>query len=377
MKQRKVVVVQRSLRRYREAFYERLRADMADHNIELVLLHGNVDRDEREDAGFLPWAVHHQRREVAIAGRRLIWQPGVGLLRGADLVIVEQASRLIMNYLLLLARPLGGPRVAFWGHGVNFDAHSQRLGETLKRWLSRQPHWWFAYTDAVAGIVERTGYPRARITVVRNSTDTTGLARRLEATDDERVNGLCQELDLRGDCVGLFLGSLEPQKRFDYLFAAADVVHQRLPHFELVLAGSGGMESSVREQVAARPWARYAGHRIGAEQATLLRLARLLLVPCWAGLIVVDSFAAGVPLVASRSLPHPPEVDYISSGVDGVRVDDGGDPAVYAAAVVELLEDEERRRRLVDGALATAEGFGVEQMVARFTHGVERALSGS
>ena len=90
-------------------------------------------------------------------------------------MIVEQANRLALNYLLLAARPAGGPRVAFFGHGANLQGNPASLREHWRRILARTPNWWFAYTDGTADRVLSAGFPANRMTVVQNAVDTSGL----------------------------------------------------------------------------------------------------------------------------------------------------------------------------------------------------------
>jgi glycosyltransferase involved in cell wall biosynthesis len=375
----RVSIVQHSIRLYRAPFFEALRTCLDDAGIELHLIHSN--HPEELTPGpmrtTLPWARVIPGRRLFVRDRLLLWQPVLRATRRAALVIVEQATHLLANYALLARQQLGGPPVAFWGHGRNFLVAdpSGDLSERTKQLASRRAYWWFAYNDHAAGVVEAFGYPRQRITVVYNATDTRGLARHVEAARAEEVSAARREFPLVGENVGLYLGTLGAAKRLGYLFAAAELVRAAVPDFELVITGRGMEESRVREWCRERPWAHYAGSRFGAELAPLLAAAKVLLVPAWVGLVVVDSFAAGVPLVTSASSPHPPEIDYLEHGVNGLMVEDGGDAAVYAAAVTQLLHDEPRRLELVRGCLRARERYSVEHMAECFSTGIVEALN--
>jgi hypothetical protein len=120
-----------------------------------------------------------------VGGRNLLWQSPPPALWKADLVVVEQATQLLLNYLLLLRRHAGGPPVGFWGHGTSPYRDAHRAGEAVKRLVSAQPDWWFAYTDGVVDRVMAFGFPRDRITSVRNATDTSALAAEVEGVSDE------------------------------------------------------------------------------------------------------------------------------------------------------------------------------------------------
>lgn len=373
-----VAIVQHSVRRYRERFYELLRERLAASGVRLRLIHSDEPArlEPRPHKAGIPWAEVRPARRLGIRERTLLWQPVVGMIRDVDLVIVEQAAQLLTNYLLLAGQRLGGPPVAFWGHGHNFLLRDGHRGapEAVKGFVSRCAHWWFAYNDRAADAVVALGYPRERITVVDNATDTRWLAAQVARVTAADLAGARRELGIAGSNVGLFLGTLGAVKRLDHLFAAADLVRRDVPDFELVVAGYGMEEPAVAEWTSQRPWAHYAGPRFGHDVVPLLAMTRLLLVPAWAGLVIVDGFGAGVPLVASASHPHPPEIAYLVDGVNGRLVDDDGDPGRYADAVAALLRDEDHRQTLVRGCVEARNRYSVEAMAERFASGVLAAL---
>lgn len=372
-----VMIVQRSLRKYREPFFTALRERLAEHGVSVRLVHGNPpsEHDERGDAGELGWAEHVPVRVVRLGATTWYWHPVLREVRGADLVVVEQALSYTANFPLLLWQRFGGPRVAMWGHGRNpFERGTTRV--RIRRWYSRLPHWWFAYTDEGARVVAGWGFPPDRITAVRNTNDTGALQAQVEAVTEPEIEGLRSALGISHGPVGTFVGGYAPAKRLAFLLQAAGRVRGLVPGFELILVGSGSETemAPVRDHAREHPWVHVAGRRQGRDLATILRLSDVLLVPGWVGLVAVDSFAAGVPLVTSRSGLHPPEVAYLDDGVSGLIVDDGGDPGVYADAVVDLLRDHGRRAALAAGARRSVRAHRLEGMVDRFTDGILAAL---
>lgn len=362
--------------RYREGFFEQLRARLAEDGIRLRLIEsGPDDPAAQKDRLELPWAERAPAHLLRIFGHEAIVQRVWSAARGSDLIVVEQGSRLLVNYLFLLEQRLGRGKVAFWGHGRDFQQPDGSPSERVKAFVSRRVHWWFAYNALSASVVADLGFPPARITDVRNATDTGALRTAVDAVTAADRDAVRAELGLGAGPVALFVGRLVPLKRLDYLFQAADEVHRARPDLQLVVAGGGPEHAWVEREVAARPWARLTGPRFGADLARLMSVADVLLVPTWVGLVVVDSFAAGLPLVARASAAHPPEVSYLESGVNGLLVDDDGDPARYAAAVVELLGDAPRLAQLRAGARAAAADLSASAMAERFAAGVRAALA--
>jgi glycosyltransferase involved in cell wall biosynthesis len=376
---RHVAIVQQDLPNYRTPFFECLRADLAKRGVVLDIIRSGPSRPGRlpDDIGDLPWARTVAAREFGIGSRRVLWQPLDRELRTADLVIVEQASRLLLNYVLLVRQTLQRRPMALWGHGRSFHPGSTAtdLGELLKRWLSRRVYWWFAYNELSARVVNDLGFPAGRTTVVQNSTDTRRFHRLVEAVTPEALEQLRQRFGLHRGRTAIFVGNFHPDKQLPFLFEASEHLHRVDPDFSLVVVGSGIEQKLVEEMAAERAYVHYLGNRFDADLAEAFALADVVLVPGWAGLVIVDAFAAGLPIMPSASFPHPPEIGYVITGDNGILVEDGGSPQSYAERVLDLLEDPIEYQHLVRGCAAAAEIYSVEAMAARFADGVMQALS--
>jgi hypothetical protein len=113
--QRKVVIIQRVLAQYRRPFYELLRKRLAGAAIELVLIHGSPSKKEarKKDNAEIAWAHHVKDKCIKVGQHELYWQPCLKHIRGADLVIVEQASKLILNYVLVVCQMIDLKKVCF------------------------------------------------------------------------------------------------------------------------------------------------------------------------------------------------------------------------------------------------------------------------
>ncbi len=374
---RRVAIVQRSLRTYREPFYVHLQRELARSSVQLELYHATTSiGGARRDEGVVPWAREVNAAEVEAFGGRLVRLDVWDRIRDADLVIVEQASRLLLNYRLWLARKLRvGPAWAYWGHGETLDDDSHPVGRWIKRALVRSADWWFGYTEGTARIVTGAGFPPERVTVVRNATDTTALAAAADAVTDDAREAARQELGLTSGRALLYLGSFSPRKGLPTLFAAADLLRDRDGDLELVFAGSGDLEDEVAAFCADRSWAHLAGLRFGDDLAALAANCAALVVPTWAGLVVVDAFALGLPVVIADEGPHPPEADYVIDQENGLRVVGGTDPATLAGALGALLDDHDLRARLSAGSRKHRSDYTIEVMADRFALGIQDALA--
>lgn len=363
-----VLVVQERLPHYRVPFFEQLRAELRGAGVRLDVVHGRpsaVDAS-RADEGRLPWARVIRTVRAPVAGRHLVWQPVLRGSRSYDLVVVEQASRMLVNYPLLVRQYAGGPRVALWGHGADLQPDggwASAVGETVKRSISRRPHWWFAYSEGSARRVQALGFDPVRITVVHNAIDTSWLR-----PDVPRVAARM-----------LYVGGLVDEKRLDLLIAAADRAVRALPSAHLVVVGDGPLRAKVHALAHTRPHVQLAGRLLGPDVHRQLCAAQLLVVPGMVGLVVLDAFHARTPLVTIAHGRHSPEFEYLSDGVDGLVVPRSDNDACtadrLAQTLVRTLTSPTELDRLRDGCARSDTRHSLDVMVDAFAGGVRRALA--
>ena len=366
---------------YRVPFLERLAARLDRSGIDLQVVYGQerpgtVPHSVRIDA---PWA-HRVPNVYADIGRiELVWQPGLRRCMQSDLIVVEQATRLLANYVLQLGRGRLGRRrlnrrVAYWGHGKNMQSRKPNgLSERLKQSIVSGVDWWFAYTDLSRQFVASNGFPDERITVVNNAVSGAELRDGLNRLADRTDAQLLAEIGCAGKHVGLFCGSLHRDKRLPFLFAAAEKVRASVSDFELVIIGDGPESPYVREMAARHDWIKYHGAVTGALRAKYFRAADLLLMPGLVGLVIVDSFITGCPIVTTDYPFHSPEIAYLESGSNGVMTADDEDN--FAAAVIDLIRDRPRLASLRAACIQSASRYTLAEMVERFASGVESCLA--
>lgn len=372
----KIAIVYRYVPHYRRAFYNGLRMELDSRGIDLQVLYGQpIAADASKSASVeLEWGTRIRNYTLTLCGRTLCWQPVLKATSSANLVIVEQANRLIVNYALLARQRLGGPPVAFWGHGRNLQAGASILNsasEALKRLVSKAPAWWFAYTEGSASTVAALGYPPDRITAVHNSIDLGELSIP-ERPTPRTVASFYGCMPSNSLC--LYIGSLYEDKCLDLLMAAGERIATARPDFELGIIGDGPLRPWLEALAPSRPWLNVLGPRFGSDLAAMANPARCLLMPGAVGLVALDSFALGLPIVTIAHKRHGPEVEYLRSGVNSVVLDGEVTADTYATCVLTLLADDSRLRRLSAGAHESARAYGVERMVTLYADGIEAAL---
>lgn len=341
------------------------------------LLHGQASRREliKKDEGVLGWADRVQNRFLEVGERDIVWQPFPETFKKADLVVLMQENRILSNYPLLLGRHWSPYKVAYWGHGKNFQSDAPTgLREKWKDFFLTRVDWWFAYTETTVQILQQAGYPDERITCLNNAIDNEGFQRDLELVSEERLNQLRREMNTNNRSrIGLFCGSLYRNKRLDFMVEAADRIRAKLPEFRLLVIGDGPDAAYIRTAAESRPWLHYVGVRNGLEKATYFRLADVIFNPGAVGLHVLDAFCAGIPMATTIDAKHGPEIAYLKDGCNGLVA--CGGPDEYAKKIISLLTDPAEYDRLSAGAREAAKKYTLQNMVERFVDGVEKCLA--
>jgi glycosyltransferase involved in cell wall biosynthesis len=367
---KRVLIIQEHTPHYRKQFFNNLREHLAARGIQLDLVHGGQTLD-RVIQGSLEWS-----NPVRISRMGpFAWHHLAGHAKGADLVIVPQELKYLHCHLLLLKSRLTGSRFAYWGHGKNFQAGaSGSHTERIKEFLSLQVHWWFAYNDLSAGIVRGIGFPAERITSVGNTIDTRNLIQLRQSITGDDLCKLRAELKTASSHIAVYTGGLYASKRIDFLLRSAITVRESIPDFELIVIGTGPEHQQVADAARNHPWIHAVGQKNDAEKVPYWALASVLLMPGGVGLVILDSFALGVPMVTTDTLLHGPEIDYLNDGENGLMVACGDSSAAYAKEVVNLFRDRERLDQLRNGALESAARHDIETMVENFSAGIIQAL---
>ncbi|MEM7339183.1 MAG: glycosyltransferase [Actinomycetota bacterium] len=363
---------------YRVPFYDALRERLATENVEMRLVHGDppASRRRRRDDQSLPWAELVPNRFWTVRGLELTWQPVWRRLAGADLVVLQQETGLLVNYPALLRSRLGGPKLALWGHGHNFNpADANGPSEWVKAKVTPFADWFFAYTERSAEVFRSIGVPAERITVVQNSHDTAPLLS-TEGEVSDNVAAMLAGMGERSARVGWIVSALDGWKRVPYLLDTLDAVQARRSDFEFVALGAGDDAAILADAATTRPWLHALGPRFGPDKAAIGRRAELTIHPGLAGLHVVDAFATATPMVTANIEYHSHEVSYLEPGVNAVVLDAAATPAAMAAAVADLFDDDRRLAELQEGCRKAASVYTLDAMVDRFASGVLAALSG-
>ncbi|WP_104083294.1 glycosyltransferase family 4 protein [Cryobacterium sp. Y11] len=367
----RVAIIHPWFPQYRVGFFEGLVARAAEVGIEIKIFHGDSPPEwkDRNDGASSQEFIRLPTRFFNLRGRTLNHK-SLKPFRSQgrfDLVIVEQAVRNLETYELLL----WGARLAYWGHGKTYTIPVSAAQERLKQWLTRKGRWFFAYTIGGLDAVSAAGYPRERGTVVQNSIDTSVLKSEIAEIGVETLQGFTRRHDLRGK-TALYIGGLDSSKRLDFLIDAVELAHEIDPDFRLLLAGSGTERHKVEARARELPFVTYLGSLFGPDKALAIKASEIMAMPGRVGLVAVDSFAGGTPIVTTNWAWHAPEFEYLEAGVNSVIT--GNDEGTYALALIETVNDTAALAALSIACEEASTKYTVEAMVRNFVQGIQKVL---
>lgn len=364
-----VTIIQRRLTHYRVALFEGLKQRLAKDRCHLRLLHGEGRSEEwaKSDGGQLSWAEQLPTRYLY--RERFCWQPFFKFTKNEDLLIITQENSMLANHYALFRRP--AKRLAFWGHGGNFQGDSRSMPERFKAWTTRQVDWYFAYTGESVERVLRTNFPPSRVTVLNNSIDVSRLKDDLFEAASQNRAAILKRFNLQEGPIGVFVGSLYKQKRLKFLIEAGELIKLQIPDFQLVIVGAGPEIMIAEEAARERAWVHYLGPLHGVEKACILHLATIFLNPGLVGLGILDAFVAGTPLLTTDCGLHSPEIAYLTPN-NGVLAPNS--VSEYANACVDLLVNHRRLAILKMGCEQAAQRYTLENMIENFAVGIRAAL---
>jgi len=368
---KKVVILQEHIPHYRMRFYECLREILAARGFALQLIYS-----PKSSLAAVPGKVSWAKETISRRYGKMVWQPVWREFKDADLIVVQQETKYLINYLLILKAKLGKVKLAYWGHGRNFQSRNPNsFSERVKRYFSRRADWWFAYNDLSKRVVEDLGFPSERITSVRNSIDMRLLFRVKEEMTEDQLQSVRNELGIESENVAVYTGRFFELKRIRFLMEACHEIRRSVPDFHMIWIGNGPLEDFVKEQSKMHSWIHFVGVKDDKEKVPYWCLSKLLLMPGAVGLVVLDAFALGAPMVTTDIPNHGPEIDYLVDGENGVVVRPSDCVKTYAAAVVDLLIDRARYAEMKTAALAECEHYSAEKMAENFADGIIQALS--
>lgn len=347
---------------YRVGLLQRLQAR---GRIGVTLFHGSAHRQGEPASPVPPGIDHRYARSLHWPGGRgrVLWNNTVWrLLTGRyDVVLMPEHIFTASNWLVwLISQIAGRPRLILTGHFTSLGRSD--WGRGLRRLWVRSADYLAPYTPSGARQCLDAGVPEHRIQILYNTLPVEGIRAVARPSQPDRPPGLF-----------LFIGRLYPQKRVGLAVAAVEDLCRRGIGARLLVVGDGEELADLRARAqAGAPVDVFGPCRDAGILAGLFAQAEAVILPDSAGLAVVQAFAFGVPVILGPGQCHGVEAEYVRDGENGLWAG-----ALTAAALADrmqqMLTDAGLAARLRAGAVATADGLGLEAYTERLERVVETA----
>lgn len=366
---KKVLIIYRFLPHYRKEFYDKLKNNLESEGVQLDLIYGksrNIDRLKNDEID-LEWAIFRRNLYMRFGKVELIWQPCLKDLKNYNLVIVEHANKLLLNYILIVIRLFSKTKLGLWGHGRNMQIPKNSLRNRFKNLFLRQCDVYFAYTKNVKEFLINHGLHEKKIINVQNAIDTQEIRKYYLSITVEEENAIRQELNLSDSITGIFCGGMYPEKRIDFILEAALRIKEEISGFSLIFIGSGVDAIKVKTASEKHSWIKYVGPKLGMERVKYFKAADFQMMPGLVGLGILDSFAFETPLVTTDYPFHSPEIEYLENGINGLITKNNIND--YSSTIISLFQ-QEVIHVLIQGCRSSAEKYTIETMVDNFKGGI-------
>jgi len=375
----RVLIVKRYERELRIPFYQLLKEKLSKENIHLDLVYGEPDIQEKKSIKdyIKDERIGKKVRNIYInvLGVKLCYQPCLSLCHDSDLIIVQQGNRELFNYLIMFRRLLmKKPKIAFWGHGKNFQGDPRSSKERFKKWYSNKVDFWFAYNDLSKKILIERGFKEANIEAVNNTIDTKSQIEIYNNITKVEKSRLKQEYLIEPtDPIGIFCASIYKDKQISFLLNSLEIVKSRVQNLKYFVIGKGEEDFKIREYSKKNvDWFFYLGNKFNREKILFFSIADFQTIPGAVGLNIIDSFMFLCPLITTNINNHGPEISYLINNDNGImtrfNVED------YANSIINLISDNFLKKKLMQGCKKAREIYSIDNMVNNYFNGILKII---
>lgn len=368
----RIMIVQPYVASYRQPLFDRLSEMLRAEGHELVVASGQPRGPQARRRDHVRLRATQERRFISrslVVGPLAIrLTPSPRVWRDADVLIVELAAGSLPTYRALLGRQ----PVAVWGHVGSYVSQDRTLLRRLRAWQVRNADQVLAYTPSGAATAVNYGAAPENVRAMRNTVDTKRLRDSVLTVRRRTIRQVASEIGVPSSPLFAVIGGLDESKRVDLIAETLDRLWADGSDIRFLIGGTGVLEHLLHP-ARDRGQVFFLGYADATAKAQMARVCTALFNPGRVGLIAVESFALGLPIVTTTTARHGPEFEYLRPGEDSLVCDP--DPGNLARILVELSRDAGRVTRLAEAAEARVDDFSVEAMLQVILDAIEDLLS--
>lgn len=363
------------LKHYRVDFHRKVRSELAGCGIDYSVVYSppvgeaarKKDTVELNDETFSPIP----SIKIKLFGKNIFFQK-LPIFQKIDMLILTQSNSYVCNYLVQLFRKLLPFKVVQAGHGKNYQSTGKKWYDHVKKYFLTKSDGWLTYTEGTKKYLQLNGVPDDSVFSFNNTINEVELIENLEKASRHRhqFRTLFNLPENAKICV--FIGGIYKEKLPEFM---VDIITQVTSNSEIyfLIAGSGTHADIMVNCAENNKYVHYLDVATGFKKAQILDIADLIFMPGLIGLITIDSFYSGVPIITMEQPFHSPEFDYLNER-NSVILNKSISSEQFAIELISLLHDRERMDVLRHGAYESRVHYTQDNMVKNFCNGVMSLL---
>jgi glycosyltransferase involved in cell wall biosynthesis len=359
----KIVIITPYINTYREAFYFALQEKLTCEGISLEVLTGKPFgiQSGSNDLGTRFPSKRLYRFGYSFKGKILRFRIPTRSSLFCDLLVVEHATGNLETYFLLLLRKALGLKTAVWGHGYTITQKVSKFEMRLQRFMILISDYYLAYTEGSAERALSIGAKADKVFVLNNSIDTYNLIdlSRLDSGEPQFAEGWN----------ALFLGSLTEGKEIEDLVILVDQIRSQHSDFRLIVGGEGPGKRFFTDHFR-DSYVTHLGYLDDREKVRVSKECKVILSTGRIGLLAVDSFALGLPIVHRKYDFHGPEFEYLNTHNSFPVEND----EQFVSRIGSLMENPQELSKVSDVCRKMSTTYSIENFVENFSRPLIEAL---
>jgi glycosyltransferase involved in cell wall biosynthesis len=228
-----------------------------------------------------------------------------------QVIIMSSNYRLIQAWSLYAICKIRGFKILYWGHGFHHKPlpfYLARLERCLLKFIGNYcVDGMLVYADDGSQYLKSIGISPKRIFTFNNTLDVEGIRSSYCHVDREKVDHTLRRFGINSSNCLVYIGRMVKRKVPDIALQYWKEIVKYAHDGQLVMIGDGPLLEPLRKQ--ADKTVVFTGAIFDDEQiGCIMKVARAVFCPGYAGLNVNHAFAYGKPFVVMNRNDHSPEV---------------------------------------------------------------------
>jgi len=260
-----------------------------------------------------------QASSLVFLNGRLNLQFASSQIRNADIMIVINENKYLMNIFYLLYQKLRGRKFCLFGHAINYGSVNRFFLFSFKRLMHQLCDISFLYNRRCLRELRHRGLKGKKFIPIFNAIEMT-------LTTDEFVE--------KKDEI-TFVGTLRENKKVDVICEVFKIITQRNSHIRCNIVGDGPLFQLVKDYENDN--FRVLGPLSGRDKEMVIQRSRIIFNPGLIGLVAVESLFLNTPIVGDKNTRHSPEIDYLVNHKNCILIDGPKDAQEWAEILLSML----------------------------------------